>query len=147
MATVNVYLTFDGNCEEAFNFYKSVFGGELCNVCKYSDMPPMPNMPPLSDADKNKIMHICFPISQETALMGADFCEFEPGMKLNQGNNFTICINPKDEAEAQKLFDALAVGGQITMPLEKQFWGSLNGMLVDKFGIAWMVDFALEQPK
>jgi PhnB protein len=145
MATVNIYLSFDGNCEQAFNFYKSVFGGEFTYMGRWSEMPPAPGMPPIADADKNKVMHVGLPISKETCLLGADFCAFDPSMKFCAGNNFSICITPSDEAEARKLFAALAVGGTITMPLEKQFWGSLNGMLVDKFGIAWMVDFALEQ--
>ena len=145
MATVNVYLAFDGNCEQAFNFYKSVFGGDFTYMGRWSEMPSAPGQPPINDADKNKIMHVGLPISKETILMGADFCEFEPSMKFIQGNNFSICVTPKDENEAQKLFDALAAGGNITMPLQKQFWGSLNGMLIDKFGITWMVDFELKQ--
>ena len=147
MAKVNVYLTFDGNCEEAFNFYKSVFGVEFASFCRYSEAPDIPGMPPISEADKNKIMHAALCISQETCLMGGDFCDFVPSMKFAQGNNFSICISPSDEAEARNLFESLAAGGVITMPLEKQFWGSLNGSLIDKFGIAWMVDFEIEQPK
>ena len=143
MAAVNAYLGFDGNCEQAFNFYKSIFGGEFLYFGRFSEMPPMPEQPPMNDADKNKIMHVALPISNETILMGADFCSFDPNRKFIQGNNFSVCISPSDEAEAHKLFNALAVDGKITMPLEKQFWGSLSGTLVDKFGIAWMVDFCL----
>lgn len=144
MTTVNVYLSFDGNCEVAFNFYKSVFGGEFTYLGRYSEMPASPEYS-ISEADKNKIMHVGLPISKETILMGADFCAFDPSTKFIAGNNFSICITPADEAEGHKLFNALSVGGNVIMPFEKQFWGSLNGMLVDKFGITWMVDYELKQ--
>lgn len=143
MAKVNVYLGFDGNCEEAFNFYKSVFGGEFTYMGRYSDIPTTPGQPPINEAYKNKIMHVGLYISKETCIMGYD----ESMRELIKGNNFSLCVTPANEEEARKLFDALAVGGKVTMPLEKQFWNALNGMLIDKFGITWMIDFPLEEPK
>ncbi len=143
MATVNVYLSFDGNCEEAFNFYKSVFGGEFTYMGRYSDMPIAQGQPPIKEADKNKIMHVGLYISKETCIMGYD----ETMREFIPGNNFSLCVSPSSEEEAHKLFNALAVGAKITMPLERQFWNALHGMLIDKFGITWMVDFPLEEPK
>lgn len=139
MATVNVYLTFDGNCEEAFNFYKSVFGGDFAYIGRFGDMPPQEGMPPLSDDVKNRIMHVSLPISEETMLMGSDSM---PGMHdLKQGNNFSLSINANSREEAEKLFNELSAGGNVTMPLEDTFWGAFFGMWTDKFGINWMVNY------
>lgn len=145
MATVNVYLTFDGNCGEAFNFYKSVFGGEFQYIGKYSEMPPQEGMPPMSEAESNKIMHVTLPISKETGLMGCDIGG-ESASSFKKGNNYAISINTESMEEADKLFNGLSAGGQITMPMNQTFWGSYFGMFIDKFGIAWMVSFD-ESPK
>lgn len=140
MATVNVYLTFEGNCEEAFLFYKSVFGGEFPYLGKFKDMPPSEDCEPMRESDSNKIMHITLPISKETCLMGSDTCgEFASNYKA--GNNFSISINTESKNEADKLFNALSAGGIITMPMNKTFWGAYFGMFTDKFGINWMVNF------
>ena len=141
MAKVNIYLTFSGNCEAAFNFYKSVLGGEFNHVARYKEMPADT---PVPDADKEKILHIGLPVSKETILMGCDTSELF-GTKVVAGSNFSITITPDNEAEARRMFGALAEGGTIGMPLEKQFWGSLSGALTDKFGINWMVDYSLEE--
>jgi PhnB protein len=141
MTKVNVCLSFNGNCESAFTCYKSVFGGEFDCVARYKEMPPSAQYT-ISDAEKEKIMHIGLPISKETILYGCDTSEAW-GTKVVLGNNINICINPDSEAEARRIFEALATGGKITMPLEKQFWGSLNGMVTDKFGVNWMVDYEL----
>lgn len=139
MATVNVYLTFDGNCEEAFNFYKSVFGGEFPHVGRFGDMPPQEGMPPLPEQFKNRIMHITLPISEETLLMGSDTM---PGMhELETGNNFSLAINTNSREEAERLFGALSEGGTVTMPLTDTFWGAYFGMWTDRFGINWMVNY------
>lgn len=139
MATVNVYLTFDGNCEEAFNFYKSVFGGEFPYIGKFGDMPSREGMPPLADDVKNRVMHVSLPISEETMLMGSDSM---PGMhEVKQGNNFSLSINANSREEAERLFGALSEGGTVTMPLENTFWGAFFGMWTDKFGINWMVNY------
>jgi PhnB protein len=135
MATVNVYLAFNGNCEAAFDFYKSVFGGEFIYLGRYKDMPN-PDQP-IPDSDKDKIMHVGLSVSKETMLLGCDSMQ-EPFV---MGNNFSICITPESEEEAHRIFEALSDGGTVTMPLQKTFWMSLFGMFTDKFGIAWMVDY------
>lgn len=141
MATVNVYLTFDGQCEAAFNFYKSVFGGEFPYIGKFKDMPQDDkNCPPMSEEDGNKIMHVTLPISAETCLMGSDSAGEWSG-KLINGNNFAISINATSKEEADRLFNSLSEGGQITMPLNNTFWGAYFGMFTDKFQINWMVNF------
>lgn len=134
--TVNVYLTFNGNCEEAFNFYKSVFGGDFPYVGRFGEMPP--GEKPMPEADMNKIMHISLPISKETTLMGSDTGgEWAAGFK--QGNNFSISVNADTVQDCEKIFNGLAAGGFVTMPLAKAFWSEAFGMLTDKFGINWMV--------
>lgn len=144
MASINPYLTFNGNCEEAFNFYKSVFGGEFPYIGRFKDMPPQEGMPPMPAEAGEKIIHVSLMISKETALMGSDTGgEWSKG--FTKGNNFSISINADSKAEADKLFNGLSAGGQVTMPMSKTFWGSYFGMFTDKFGIQWMVSFD-EQP-
>lgn len=139
MTTVNVYLNFDGQCEEAFSFYKSVFGGEFSYIGRFNEMPQDENNK-LSEADGNKIMHVSLPISAETNLFGSDTIgAWSP--KLVQGNNYSISINASSKEEADRLFNGLSAGGQVTMPLENTFWGAYFGMFVDKYGINWMVNF------
>lgn len=143
MATVNVYLNFNGNCEEAFNFYKSAFGGEFRHVGRFKDMPPQDGKT-ASAAEGEKIMHISLPISKETVLMGSDTAEgFGPPLKV--GNNFSVSVNTSGKEEADKLFNALSKDGHVIMPMNQTFWGSYFGMFTDKFGINWMVSF--EQPE
>jgi PhnB protein len=141
MASVNPYLTFAGNCEEAFNFYKSVFGGEFPYFGRFKDMPPMEGegCAPMSEEDGEKVMHVSLPISNETILMGSDSSEAW-GQSTVQGNNFSISINTESKEEADKLFDGLSAGGKITMPMDTTFWGAYFGMFTDKFGIQWMVN-------
>lgn len=141
MAQVNPYLTFNGNCEEAFNFYKSVFGGEFTYIGKFKDMP---SEQPLPEGVGELIMHVSLPISKETILMASDANEAF-GQTATAGTNFSVSINTENEDEAKKLFDGLSNGGKITMPLEKTFWGALFGMFTDKFGIHWMVNYDYEQ--
>lgn len=144
MAAINPYLTFDGKCEEAFNFYKSVFGGEFPYIGRYKDMPPTDGKmcPP---GEGEKIMHVSLPIGKETVLMGSDSSE-SFGHKTVMGNNFAISINADSKEEADKLFNGLSAGGQVTMPMDQTFWGAYFGMFTDKFGIQWMVNFDT-QPK
>lgn len=142
MTTVNLYLTFKGNCEEAFNFYKSVFGGEFPFVGRFGEMPPQEGMPPLTEEEKNKIMHISLPISQETMLMGCDTVG-NWGDGLIIGNNFSASINTNSTANADSLFNGLSAGGKITMPMGQTFWGSYFGMLTDQFGLNWMISYEL----
>lgn len=141
MKTINPYLTFEGNCEEAFIHYKSVLGGEFTDLSRFKEMPS-PDQP-IPEEFGNLIMHVGLPISKETVLMGSDVM---PGQfPVTQGNNYAISINTDSEEEAKRLFDGLSEGGQITMPLEKTFWGALFGMFTDKFGINWMVNYDYEQ--
>ena len=139
MATVNIYLTFNGNCEAAFNFYKSVFGGDFPYIGRFKDMPPgEEGGGKLSSEDANRIMHVSLPISKETMLMGSD-TGGEWGTSFLQGNNFSISVTADNKEEAEKLFKGLSAGGAVTMPLGKTFWSECFGMLTDKFGINWMV--------
>lgn len=138
MAAINPYLNFNGNCEEAFNFYKSVFGGEFLTLMRYKDMPSEGN---LSASEGEKIMHTALPIGQGTFLMGGDVLEAMG--KATIGTNVNIAISPDSEEEARRLFDGLAAGGQVTMPLDQAPWGDLFGMLTDKFEIQWMVNYSV----
>lgn len=146
MASVNVYLNFDGNCEEAFNFYKSVFGGEFAFMGRFKDMPPSEDGKAVSEVDGNKIMHVSLPVSKETMIMGSD-TGGEWAADYKQGNNFSISINAGSKEEADKLFNGLSAGGKVTMPMENTFWGDYFGMFTDKFGINWMVSFAANPHK
>lgn len=135
MAAVNPYLTFKDNCEEAFNFYKSVFGTEFLTFAKFKDMPPSEDAPPPGDG----VMHVALPIGEGTVIMGSD-APGGYGEALIIGNNFSISINTESREEATRIFDGLSAGGQVTMPLNETFWGAFFGMFTDKFGIQWMVN-------
>ena len=139
MATVNIYLTFNGNAEEAFLFYKSVFGGEFAHIGKFKDMPADENGPQITEEEGNRIMHVALPISKETILMASDTTAAHGDVTF--GNNFSVSINTDSAAEADKLFDGLSAGGNIIMPMEKTFWGAYFGMFTDKFNINWMINF------
>ena len=142
MATLNSYLNFPGNTEEAFNFYKSVFGGDFTMLQRFKETPFADQM---ADGDKEKIMHIALPIGKTSILMATDAIE-SMGQKLTPGNNSSIAIEAESEEEAKRLFDGLSQGGQITMPLDKAFWGAYFGMFNDKFGIQWMVNYTYKTP-
>jgi PhnB protein len=139
MATVNVYLNFDGTCEAAFNLYKSVFDGEFTYLGRFGEIPSPDR--PIPDAVKNQIMHMALPISGETMLMGSDSPESFGVPKLVPGNNYSIMVSVSSPEEAEKIYKGLSAGGKIIMPLEKTFWADLYGMWTDKFGINWMVDY------
>jgi PhnB protein len=139
MAIVNVYLTFNGNAEEAFNFYKSVFGGEFAHIGKFKDMPADDNTPKMTAEESNRIMHVALPISKETVLMASDTTSAHGDVTF--GNNFSVSINTDSAAEADKLFAGLSAGGNVIMSMEKTFWGAYFGMFTDKFGINWMINF------
>jgi PhnB protein len=135
---INPYLTFNGTCEEAFNFYKQVFGGKFSYVGRFKEMPPAEGQPPIPESEGEKIMHVSLPISNETILMGSDSFQ---AMGTVEGNNFSVSISAPSEAKADGLFRGLSTGGQVTMPMNKTFWGSYFGMLKDRFGIQWMISF------
>jgi len=140
MATINPYLIFNGNCEEAFLFYQSVFGGEFPYVGKFNDMPAdAEGAEAISEEDKNRIMHISLPIGKDSVLMGSDSNEASGTVAF--GANVSISINTESKQEADKLFDGLSAGGNPFMPMNQTFWGAYFGMFVDKFGIHWMVNF------
>lgn len=144
MATANIYLTFDGNCEAAFTFYKSIFGGEFPYLGRFKDMPLQEGIPPLTEEMKEKIMHVSLPIGNGTVIMGSDAGgDWAP--KIKQGNNFSISVTAESREEADRLFAGLTEGGQVTMPLAVTFWGEYFGMCTDRFGINWMVGFRIEQ--
>jgi len=139
MARVSTYLNFNRNTEEAFNFYKSVFGSEFGGqgIMRLGDMPPQEGAPQIAEGDKNLIMHIELPILGGHVLMATDAPE-SMGFKVDIGNNVHINLEPDTRAETKRLFDGLAAGGQITMELMDMFWGSYYGTCTDKFGVQWM---------
>jgi len=136
MASVAPYLNFNGNTEEAFNFYKSVFGGEFSMVMRYKDAPSEHQM---GESNGNKIMHISLPLGHGTLLMGSDVPEMYSNATI--GSNISISINAESKEEADRIFNGLSAGGQVTMPMENAFWGSYFGMFKDQFEINWMVGY------
>ena len=137
MTTVNPYLIFNGQCEEAFLFYKSVFGGEFAKVMRFKDLAS--DDFPVSEKEANKIMHIALPIGKNV-LMANDVPEFMGRTNENE-NRSKIAISAESKEEADKLFNGLSAGGQIEMPIADSPWGSYFGMFRDKYGIEWMIDF------
>jgi len=138
MALINPHINFNGNCEEAFNFYKSVFGGEFARVVRFKDMP---GLDPSFETEANKIMHIALPIGDST-LMGNDVPEIL-GRVNEQENRSKISITAASREEADRLFSGLSAGGDVEMPIGESPWGSYFAMFRDKYGIEWMVDFDL----
>ena len=137
MATINPYLNFPGNTEDAFNFYKSVFGGEFAMVMRFSEVPAEYQGNP---DDANLIMHMALPIGKNNVLMGSDVPE---GMgKVTAGSNVNIALHAESKEEADKLFNGLSAGGKVTMPMADAFWGDYFGMFEDKYGISWLVSFS-----
>jgi PhnB protein len=139
MARVCIHLNFSHNTEEAFNFYKTIFGGEFSGggVAHFYDIPVKEGKPEIAESDKNLIMHIELPILGGHVLMGSDAPE-SLGFKMNFGNNFHINLEPDTKAETKRLFEALSDGGKITMELQVMFWGAYYGTCIDKFGVQWM---------
>ena len=139
MASINPYLIFNGNCESAFLFYQSIFGGEFPYMGKFKDMPADENFPPPSAADAERVMHVSLPIGNGSILMGSDSNSQSGDVVI--GANVSISINTESRAEADKLFNGLSAGGNAFMPMNTTFWGAYFGMFIDKFGIHWMVNF------
>jgi PhnB protein len=139
MARTSTYLNFKGKTEEAFNFYRTVFGTDFAMpIQRMSEVPAAPGMP-LSDAEKKMVVHVELPIVGGHVLMGTDALE-SMGHKLTLGNNVHINLEPDTRAEAERLFVALAEGGKVTMELQDMFWGAYYGAVTDKFGVHWMVN-------
>lgn len=142
MTTLNPYLTFNGNCEEAFNFYKTVFKSDAAFINRFSEMPPNPEFPILEE-DKNRIMHISLPINEHFTLMGSD--TLQSGEQATRGSNFSISIQVNKVEEAERIFNELSSNGIVKMPLNQTFWDAYFGMFIDKFGIQWMVNCPIEK--
>lgn len=134
----NPYLNFNGNTEEAFMFYKSVFGGEFSALLRFKDMPQ--GQTPVAEQEKERILHIALPIGEDTVLMGSDISE-SMGQKLTTGNNIYISLQTGSKEEAERLYNALSAGGKIEMPLQKMFWGAYFASFSDKFGVQWMINY------
>jgi PhnB protein len=142
MARVSIYLNFPRNTEEAFNFYKSVFGGEFTGgIHRFSEVPAQEGAPAPAPEDQNLIMHIELPLLGDAVLMGTDAPE-SMGFKVTHGNNLYINLEPDTLPEAERLFNSLSEGGKVEMPLQEMFWGAHYGSLTDKFGVLWMVNCA-----
>ncbi|MCE1164060.1 MAG: VOC family protein [Bacteroidetes bacterium] len=132
---INPYLNFSGNTEEAFNCYKSVFGGEFVNVTRFRDTPESSRVP---DNEKDKMMHIALPLGDGDVLMGTDALE-SMGHKLTPGNNMSLTISAASREDADRIYKGLSAGGKNLMPMAEQFWGAYFGMLTDRFDIHWMI--------
>ena len=137
MATLNPYLNFPGNAEEAFNFYKSVFGGEFTMIQRFKDTPEKDK---ISAADQQKVMHVGLPIGNGNVLMATDALE-SMGHPVTQGNNVNLSLETQSKEETDKIFKGLSKGGKVTMPLQDTFWGAYFGALTDKFGMNWMLNY------
>ncbi|MCH4553772.1 VOC family protein [Aestuariibaculum lutulentum] len=138
MAQINPYIHFNGNAEEAFTFYKSVFGGEFAMLVRFKDFENLDDQ--VSDKEANKIMHIALPIGKTNVLMASDTPE-SMGKHNENETRSKISISAESKEEADKLFNGLSEGGTIEMPIADSPWGSYFGMFRDKYGIEWMVDF------
>lgn len=139
MKSINPYLNFQGNTEEAFNFYKKVFGGDfLGGIFRFKDTE-IGNK--LSEEEQQMVMHIGLPMGNQNYLMATDALE-SMGQKVNFGNNFYIAIDAESREEADKLFAGLSEGGTIEMPMADQFWGDYFGSLKDKYNVQWMVIYS-----
>ena len=138
MRKINVYITFNGNCEEAFNFYRSAFGGEFQFIGRYKDVPAA-EKEIFQPENEEKIMHVSLPISKETILMGCDSPEAK-GVGVVVGDNISISIDTDSKLEADQLFGALSIGGKAKMPMAQTFWGAYFGVLSDRFGINWLIN-------
>lgn len=140
MARVSTYINFAGHTEQAFEFYRSVFGGEFMGpIQRFKDAPPAPGQPPLDAATGNMVIHIALELLGGHVLMGTDAPE-SMGFTLTHGNTMHINLEPDTRAEAERLFNGLSAGGKVEMPLQDMFWGAYFGSFKDQFGMQWMVN-------
>lgn len=140
MARVSTYLNFARSTEQAFEFYRSVFGGEFVGgINRFGDMPPAPDHPPMAEADRDLVLHVELKILGGYSLMGSDAPE-SMGHNVKVGNNVYINLEPDTREEADRLFNALSPGGQIEMAMADMFWGAYWGSFTDKFGTKWMIN-------
>lgn len=142
MASLSAHVAFNGNCEEAFNFYSKVFGNDIAMVMRNKDIPAeVPN--PTGEAEADKILHIALPIGNGCMLMGCDMpANFG---EATGGNRFNISVNTDSEAQTEKFYNGLLEGGKVNMPLEKTFWNAYFGMVIDKYGVQWMISYDYNQ--
>ncbi len=142
---LNPYLNFDGQCEEAFNFYKKVFKAEFSGhgIMRFGDIPAQEGIPPFTDDVKNRVMHVSINIGNDI-LMGSDIMPGFADRPFQKGDNSYISIHPDSREEADRIFNELAEGGEIEMPMADQFWGDYYGSLKDRFGNLWMVNYNAE---
>jgi PhnB protein len=141
MKVINPYLNFNGNTEEAFNFYKAAFGGEFAMVMRYKDTEDGKHM---GEEEQSNIMHIALPVGS-TMLMGTDIPKSME--QVTFGSNSSLCVSLESREEADRVFKALSEGGKVTMPMEDMFWGDYFGSFFDKYGVQWMISFNPEDPK
>jgi len=139
MASVSTYLNFTNKTEEAFNFYRTVFGGEFegDGFMRFSDIPPSEDMPPLPESEKRLIMHVTLPILGGHKLMGSDAPSSMP-FKITPGTNVYLNLEPDTREETRRLFEALSAGGKVEQELQEMFWGDYYGSCRDKYGVQWM---------
>lgn len=137
MALINPYINFNGNAEEAFTFYKSVFGGEITNIIRFKDLAG-PEFP-VGEKDAEKLMRICLPIGPNT-LIANDVPDFMGKVNENE-NRSKIAVSTESKEEAEKILNGLSVGGKVEMPMAESPWGSYFAMLRDKYGIEWTIEF------
>lgn len=137
MYAVNPYLNFQGNTEDAFNFYKKAFNGEFSSLIRFKETEHGGKM---GAEDQEKLMHISLPIGNGTILMGTDALE-SMGQKVSMGNNQYLCVNTSTREEADRLFNELSAGGNVEMPMADMFWGDYFGSFFDKFGLGWMISY------
>jgi len=142
MPKMNPYLNFKDSCEEAFEFYRSVFGGEFMMLMRMGDTDM--GMP-VPDEAKNLIMHVSLPIG-DNILMGSDAPDGLCPTPLTAGNNFSVSISAESREDADRIYNGLSADGTSAMPMQEMFWGSYWGMLTDKFGINWMVEHSEQKP-
>jgi PhnB protein len=137
MPVLNPYLNFKGKTEEAFNFYRSVFGGEFSSLVRFKDTPECSRVP---ENEQNMLMHIALPIGKGNTLMATDALE-SMGHKLTMGDNMSLSVHADSKEEADRLFNGLSEGGKVEVPMAKMFWGDYFGMFKDKFDVQWMITF------
>ncbi|MGQ0680327.1 MAG: VOC family protein [Actinomycetota bacterium] len=142
MTTLNPYLNFAGNAEEAFSYYKGVFGSEFNSFVRFKDMP-MEDFP-VPEAEQDKLMHVGLPVGPDSVLMASDVPESFG--QVVPGNNFYVSVGTDSKEEADRIFNALAEGGTVEMALADQVWGDYFGSLADKFQINWMISFTQPSP-
>ncbi|MCJ7466892.1 MAG: VOC family protein [Maribacter sp.] len=139
MIKLNPYLNFMGNTEEAFLFYKSILGGDFQGMMRFRDIPELPGKEKMTEKELNMLVHIALPIG-ENLMMATDALE-NMGHTLARGNNTSMSLHPDTREETDRLNNALSSGGQTTTPMDDMFWGDYWGMLTDKFGIQWMINY------